>query len=82
MTETIGYLPKILLTLVVTNTVAIETEHDTALVTWQRDVYDGSNPVIMTLVDDNTIYIVISRCITICNSTSLTSCTVTCFCSM
>ena len=33
MTETIGCLPKISLAPVVTNTVAIETEHDTELVT-------------------------------------------------
>ena len=33
MTENIGYLPKVLLILVVTNTVVIETECDTELVT-------------------------------------------------
>ena len=33
MTENIGYLPKVSLTLVVTNIVAIETEYDTELVT-------------------------------------------------
>ena len=38
MTENIGYLPKVLLILVVTNTVVIETECDTEQVTGQRDV--------------------------------------------
>ena len=33
MTENIGYLPKVSLTVVVTNTVVIETEYDTELVT-------------------------------------------------
>ena len=49
MTETISCLPKISLTLVVTNTVAIETEHDT-----EQSL--GSNPLIKILVDDNIIY--------------------------
>ena len=38
MTENIGYLHRISLTVVVTNTVAIETEYDIELVTRQRDV--------------------------------------------
>ena len=38
MTETIGCLPKISLTPAVTNTVAIETEHDTELVTWNTEL--------------------------------------------
>ena len=47
MTENIGCLPKISLTPVVTNTVAIDTELDT----WQRDMKVCFNPVIMILVD-------------------------------
>ena len=38
MTKNIGYLHRISLTLVVTNTVVIETEYDTELDTRQRDV--------------------------------------------